>query len=335
MKAKGTIIWNEKGYAFLVRDDGREDVFLRAIDLCGAMHGDRVEARIFRQGKGFRGCVTGIVKRENLRVSGRYIRYKKQGVIEPSKPIPYMIIVPHGWETGARHGDMVTAVLSPPKGPGRIDSIAARIDGILDMPDNIKDDLKNIIIKYSLPAGFSQEALKEADEASSMDFGECITGRVDLRGCILFTIDGKNARDFDDAVGIERLDDGNFLLRVAIADVAELVKIGSALDREALDRGFSVYFPETCLPMLPEALSNGVLSLKPGEDRLAVVAEMKLGPRGRLISTKCYEAVIRSRARLMYETASPYLEGKAGEPCTDAEVNKSLKVLNMARRPSL
>ena len=329
MKAKGTIIWNEKGYAFLVRDDGREDVFLRAIDLCGAMHGDRVEARIFRQGKGFRGCVTGIVKRENLRVSGRYIRYKKQGVIEPSKPIPYTIIVPHGWETGARHGDMVTAILSPPKGSGRIDSIAARIDGILDMPDNIKDDLRNIIIKYSLPAGFSEEAMKEAKEASSMDFGGYIAGRVDLRNSVLFTIDGRNARDFDDAVGIERLDDGNFLLKVAIADVAELVKAGSALDREALDRGFSVYFPETCLPMLPEALSNGVLSLNPGEDRLAVVAEMKLGPRGRLISTRCYEAVIRSRARLMYETASPYLEGKAGEPCPDAEVNKSLKVLNM------
>ena len=329
MKAKGTIIWNEKGYAFLVRDDGREDVFLRAADLCGAMHGDVVEARISRQGKGFRGCVTGILRRENLRVSGRFMRSKKGGIIEPSKSIPYTLIVPQGWETGARHGDMVTALIAPPKGSGRIDSIAARIDGILDMPENIKDDLRYVISKYSLPVGFSEEAQEEANKASLTDLAEYLPTRVDLREKVLFTIDGKNARDFDDAVGIEKLDNGNFLLRVAIADVAELVKSGSALDMEALNRGFSVYFPETCLPMLPEALSNGVLSLKPGEDRLAVVAEMKLGPRGRLISTKCYEAVICSRARLMYETASPYLEGKAGEPSSDKEVNKSLKVLNM------
>ncbi|HEY9161746.1 MAG TPA: VacB/RNase II family 3'-5' exoribonuclease [Desulfomonilia bacterium] len=329
MKAKGTIVWNEKGYAFLVRDDGREDVFLRAADLCGAMHGDRVEARIFRQGKGFRGCVTCVLKRDNIRISGRYIRYKKWGVIEPVKPIPYTVIVPQGWETGARHGDMVTAILSPPKGSGRIDSIAARVDAILDMPENIKDDLRHIIIKYSLSAGFSEEALKEADEVSSVDLYKCAANRVDLRNSVLFTIDGRNARDFDDAVGMEKLNDGNFLLRVAIADVAELVRTGSVLDKEAQERGFSVYFPETCLPMLPEALSNGVLSLKPGEERLAVVAEMKLGPRGRLISTRCYEAIIRSRARLMYETASPYLEGKGGEPSMDAEVNKSLKMLNV------
>jgi ribonuclease R len=329
MKAKGTIIWNEKGYAFLVRDDGREDVFLRAADLCGAMHGDIVEARIFRQGKGFRGCVTGILRRENLKISGRFIRYKKWGTIEPSKSIPYTIIVPQGWDSGARHGDMVTASIVPSKGTGRIDSITARIDSILDMPENIKDDLRYVISKYSLPAGFSEEARGEADEASIINFKEYLKSRVDLRKKALFTVDGKNARDFDDAVGIERLDEGNFLLRVAIADVAELVKTGSALDREALDRGFSVYFPETCLPMLPEELSNGALSLKSGEDRLAVVAEMKLGPRGKLISTKCYEAVINSRARLMYETASPYLEGKAGEPCSNEEVNKSLRMLNM------
>ncbi len=329
MKAKGAIIWNEKGYAFLVRDDGREDVFLRAADLCGAMHGDIVEARIFRQGRGFRGCVTSVLKRENLRISGRYVRFKKSGMIEPSKPIPYTVIVPRGCERGARHGDMVTALITPPKGPGRIDSFTARITGILDMPDDIRDDLRYVITKYSLPAGFSEEARAEAEEASCTDFNEYMIRRVDLRDKVLFTIDGKNARDFDDAVGIERLDERNFLLRVAIADVAELVKTGSALDREALDRGFSVYFPETCLPMLPEELSNGVLSLKPGENRLAVVAEMKLGPRGRLISTKCYEAVIRSRARLMYETASPYLEGRAGEPASDKEVNKSLKMLNM------
>jgi ribonuclease R len=329
MKVRGTIIWNEKGYAFLARGDGREDVFLRASDLCGAMHGDTVEARIFRQGKGFRGLVTGVIRRENLRVSGRFVRNKKWGMIEPSKSMPYTLIVPQGWEAGARHGDMVTAMIVPPKGSGRVDSISARIDGILDMPDNVKDDLRYVITKYSLRVGFSEEAQAQAVEASLADFNEYQSTRVDLRGRVLFTIDGKNARDFDDAVGIERLDDGNFLLRVAIADVAELVKSGSALDMEALDRGFSVYFPEACLPMLPETLSNGVLSLKPGEDRLAVVAELKLGPRGKHLSTKCYEAVICSRARLMYETASPYLEGKAGKPCSDEEVNRSLKLLNM------
>jgi ribonuclease R len=198
--------------------------------------------------------------------------------------------------------------------------LEAKVDRSLDIPDGVGNDLRMVTVKYGLSWGFPEEVQGEAERASHIDMHKELFRRTDLRGRVLFTIDGVNARDFDDAVGIERLEDKTMLLTVAIADVAHAVRPGTALDMEARARSFSVYFPEVAIPMLPEVLCNDVMSLKPDQERLAMAVEIVIGPRGKVVSHKVFEAVIRSRARLTYDEVGLFLEGKASEKVFDDEI---------------
>ncbi|MGC9325963.1 MAG: RNB domain-containing ribonuclease, partial [Desulfomonilia bacterium] len=328
LKAQGRVLWNPKGYAFLSGQGPSEDIFIPPEGLNSAMNGDLVEVRVYRDRKGLRGMVTAVLERSGTTVTGIYTRLKKRGVIEPFRPFPYSVVVPHGYESTATSGDTVSATVIPPKTVKRISSVSARVDRTINIPDAVGDDLRSVATRYGIPWNFPDEVEEEAEKVSDIDMRTELSRRVDLRERMLFTIDGVSAKDFDDAVGIERLDDGAFLLTVAIADVSHLVMRGSSLDREAWNRGFSVYFPETAVPMLPEVLSAGVMSLNPGEDRLAVVAEMRLGPRAGILGFRCYEAVIRSRARLTYEEIGPFLEGTALSPANDPEIDWRLKALH-------
>ncbi|HQP32138.1 MAG TPA: VacB/RNase II family 3'-5' exoribonuclease, partial [Deltaproteobacteria bacterium] len=308
-------------------DEG-PDVFVPAGDLLSAMDGDIIEVEAFKDRKGLRGRVVSVLTRGTTTISGRYHRAKKWGTLEPNRPFPYTIIIPHGAEAGAQSGDLVMARIEPPKHEKRIDAVSAQVVHTLNIPDDVGDDLRFVATKHGLPWLFPEEVQAEAERAAAFDLAVELKRRRDLRDRLLFTIDSATARDFDDAVGIETLPDGGCRLTVAIADVAHMVKAGTPLDQEAFNRAFSVYFPEACIPMLPEVLSNGVCSLNPQADRLAMVAEMRLGPRGKLLDYDCYEAVIRSGARLTYEAVSPWLTGQAGPPAANAPVLKALKALH-------
>lgn len=327
MKVQGRLSWNPKGFAFVIPQQG-PDVFIPGSALLSAMDGDLVEVEAFPDRKGLRGRVTAVLTRASTTISGRYKRMKKWGTIEPTHPFPYTIIIPHGAEAGARSGDLVTARIEPPKHEKHIDAVAAQVLHSLNIPDDIGDDLRFVATKHGLPWLFPAAVEEEARRAAEIDMAAELQRRRDLRGRVLFTMDGASARDFDDAVGIEALPDGTYRMTVAIADVAHMVKPGTLLDLEAFNRSFSVYFPEACIPMLPEILSNGVCSLNPQVDRLAMVAEMHLGPRGKLLDYTCYEAVIRSRARLTYEQTGPYLDGSAEPPTTDMPVLTALRLLH-------
>lgn len=326
MRVQGKLSWNPKGFAFVVTQNG-PDIFVPGVDLMSAMDGDTVEVEAYRDRKGMRGRVVSILARATITLSGRYRRSRKCGTLEPNRPFPYTIIIPHGCEAGARSGDLVMARIEPPKGEKRIDAVAAQVIQSLHFPDDIGGDLRFVATKHGLPWLFPAEVEAQAQAAAESSPADDLDRRRDLRDRVLFTVDGASARDFDDAVGVEPLDDGSYRLTVAIADVAAFVESGTVLDQEAFNRSFSVYFPEACIPMLPEVLSNGVCSLNPQVDRLAMVVEMRLGPRGKLLQYDCFEAVIHSWARLTYEEVGAFLDGKGTPPRADARVVQALKLL--------
>ncbi|MCU0575446.1 MAG: VacB/RNase II family 3'-5' exoribonuclease [Desulfobacterota bacterium] len=326
-RAIGRLSWNPKGYAFVDARGRDEGVFVPHEALNSALPGDLVEVSLWHDRRGLRGKVVAIVERARLTVTGRYVRQGKFGILEPLQAMPYTLIVPLGEQGEARSGDMVSAVIIPPRAAQKVSTVTARVERSLDIPDTVGDDLRYLSAKYGLAWRFPEEVEREADRAARIDMAFESGRRRDLRDRVLFTIDGIDARDFDDAVGIEKLSDGTLLLTVAIADVAHAVRRGTALDREARARSFSVYFPEVCIPMLPEVLSNGAMSLKPDEERLAVAVEIVLGPRGRVISYRVCEAMIRSRARLTYEEVGPFLEGTEGSRDADPEIAWRLKEL--------
>jgi ribonuclease R len=327
----GRLSWNPRGYAFVDVRGMDGGVFVPSEGLNGALPGDLVEVSTWQDRKGLRGKVVAIVERARLTIMGRYTRQRKYGILEPLVPMPYPIVIPLGAEGDATNGAMVSATITPPRSAQKVSVLTARVEASLEIPAGVGEDLRYISAKYGLAWRFPEQVEREAASAARLDMPFELSRRKDLRDRALFTIDGVHARDFDDAVGIERLEDNTFLLTVAIADVAHAVKPGTDLDREARARSFSVYFPEVCIPMLPEVLSNGVMSLNPKEDRLAMVLELVLGPRGRVISYQICEAVIRSRARLTYEEVGPFLEGASGE-CFDQEVAWRLKELHRIAR---
>ncbi len=329
MKITGKVRWNPKGFAFVECTDGRgEDVFIPADGLGGAMDGDIVEVWAHKDPKGPRGDVLSIVQRMRPSISGRYRTMKKWGILEPFDPFPYTIVIPYGRQADARNGDVVVASIDLPQKIKRTKTVTGGIERRLDIPEDIGDDLRLIALRHGIPWRFSKEVEKEADKVSRIDISAELKVRRDLRERTLFTIDGVTAKDFDDAVGIERLGDGTYVITVAIADVAHVVHKGSHLDREALNRSFSVYFPEAAIPMLPEVLSNGVMSLQPHAERLALVAEMHLGPRGRTIGYDCYEAVICSHARLTYDEVNLFLNDRQQTSLITGEIAEGLVMLN-------
>ncbi len=325
---RGRVSWNPKGFAFIVDSDSESDIFVPRRDLSGAVDGDLVEVRTRRDKKGLRGKVTSIVRPREQTIGGNYRRLEKWGMILPFKPLPYNIIVPFGSENKAKDGEAVIAKLDPVKAKPRSKSRTAMVIDRLRVPENASSDLVQVVSSYALPWLFSKGVEKAAREVSNIDYDKEVQSRRDIRRRVLFTIDGRDAKDFDDAVGIEKLADGTYLLTVAIADVTAVIDGSQELDKEAFKRSFSVYFPEIAIPMLPGVLSNGELSLKPGEDRLAVVVEIRLGKLGKVIEQTCYEAVIRSRARLCYEDIGPYMEGKAPSPIDDPLIIDALHTLN-------
>ncbi len=301
---RGRVVAHPDGYGFLIPEAGGDDLYLHARQMRTLLHGDKAVVRVAgvdRRGR-LEGAVISVFERANQFIVGRlFIESGVSFVVADNKRITQDILIPDGALGGAANGQIVKVEITEQPTFKR-QPIGKVVDVIGDhMAPGMEIDIA--IHNYGLPHEFPQPVLDAADEwGQNVRTGDK-RGRVDLRNVPLVTIDGEDARDFDDAVycePIEKGKDAGWRLLVAIAEVAHYVQPGSALDKEAYDRATSVYFPGRVIPMLPENLSNGLCSLNPRVDRLCLVCEMQISNQGEIKDYSFYEAVIRSHARLTY-----------------------------------
>ena len=308
----GKIQGHPDGYGFLIPDDGSADIFLDQHQMGKVLHGDRVLVRVTgidRKGRP-EGSIVEVTERVNTRVVGRvFVEHGVVVVVPENKRISQDILVPPEKKAKDKPQSgqvvMVEIIEQPSK-------FSQPIGKIVEMLGNYADpgmEIEIALRKHDLPFEFSRAALDEnkklPDKVRKMD----LKGREDLRELPLVTIDGETARDFDDAVFCEKKGRG-WRLVVAIADVSHYVKPGMALDKEALERGNSVYFPRRVIPMLPEKLSNGICSPNPDVERMAMVCDMEISAAGKIGKYRFYPAVFRSHARLTYNLVWSWLSGE-------------------------
>jgi len=306
----GTVSGHRDGYGFVAPDAGGDDVYLPPREMREVIHGDRVAVRISRTDERGRaeGRLVEVVERNTREVVGRYVHESGLGFVIPDNPrISHTVAIPPRGRAGAKPGQIVVAELTEQPGRGTQPiGMIVEVLGDAGAP-GIETDIA--IRAHGLPFRWPQEALDEAEGWGDRVRPSAKRERLDLRDLPLVTIDGADAKDFDDAVWCEP-DGKGFRLIVAIADVSHYVRPGSALDDEARERGTSVYFSRKVIPMLPESLSNGLCSLNPHVDRLCMVCDMRIGPGGKVVSSTFHEAVMRSAARLTYdEVAGILVEG--------------------------
>jgi ribonuclease R len=306
----GRIIGHADGFGFLKPDDGSDDLFLSPREMNQLMHNDRALVRIAGIDKKGRreGAVVEVLERKTNQVVGRF--FKEDGfsyVVPDIKNLAQNILIQKGGAGKAKKGQIVIVEIT--EQPTKQRQPIGRIVEILGNHLAPGMEIQMAIRSYELPYQWPDELLEEIKPLSPEVPEEAKAGRVDLRDTPLVTIDGEDARDFDDAVFCKKTPKGWKLL-VAIADVSHYVKVDTALDREAKNRSTSVYFPEQVIPMLPEILSNGLCSLNPNVDRLCMVCELTIDQQGIVGRTRFFEAVMRSHARLTYtEVAKVLVDG--------------------------
>jgi ribonuclease R len=298
---RGTISIHRDGFGFVKPESGGDDIFIPGKAINNALHGDTVSVRAEKsrsqRGK-LEGRVVAILERANSRIVGRLQQSKRGTTLIPEElRIGTFFTVPANGVNGAVDGQQVVIEVTAWPAGGRPPE--GKVIEILGWPDDPDVEVQTIIRKFDLPHLFEQETIAEANAAPAQVTKEDLQDRVDLRKQPTVTIDGETAKDFDDAVSIRKEND-NYRLWVSIADVSYYVKPGSQLDREAYLRGTSVYFPDRCIPMLPERLSNGICSLNPHLDRLTMTAEMLFDLTGQMLESSFYSSVIKSTARLTY-----------------------------------
>jgi len=330
----GRLNMHRDGYGFLIPDhpiEGlRGDVYIPRESAQAAMHGDRVVVRIARIEKDGRadGEIVKVLRRAHQTVVGEFRIRKRGHFVEPhDEKIRQWIQIPEGMEVPPvslnrdRVGVAPLEVHSPEDLDGMVvnaeilefpegdDYAVGRIIEILGRPDDFGVDVEIMIRKHHIPHHFPPEVLEQAQSFANTIRIDELTGRQDYRSFDIVTIDGETARDFDDAVWVDRLPNGNYALHVHIADVSHYVKPGSPIDEEAFLRGTSVYFPDRAVPMLPLELSTEICSLKPGVDRLVLSVELEIDRRGDVIAQTFGRGVIRSAERMTYTDVHALLEG--------------------------
>lgn len=306
---KGRVEGHPDGYGFVRRDDGQPDVFIGARDMREVLHGDRVIVRISgvdRRGRP-EGRIVEVLERANKRVVGRVLNEHGVMIVVPEnrRLAQDILIAPGGKKPQAGQVVTVELVEQPTK-------YAQPIGRIVEVLGNYADpgmEIEIALRKHDLPFEFSADAKAETRKLPLKVRKKDWVGREDLTKLPLVTIDGETAKDFDDAVYCERQGKG-YRLIVAIADVSHYVEAGGGLDKDAYDRGNSVYFPRRVIPMLPEKLSNGLCSLNPQVERLAMVADMSISQTGEIKAYRFYPAVIWSHARLTYTKVAAALYEK-------------------------
>ena len=304
----GKFIANAKGFGFVEVEELETDIFIGDMDVKGAMHGDTVEVRIrtYRGGKRPEGVIVKILERGITEVVGTFQRRKNFGfVVCDNQKILQDIFIPLEVMNGALDGQKVVAEITQyaekgKKPEGKIKEVL----GFLEIPGT---DILCIAKEYQLPLGFTEKQLNQAERIAKPVSEADMFGRMDLRDTVMVTIDGEDAKDLDDAVSMEKVGD-LYRLGVHIADVANYVQESSALDKEALKRGTSVYLVDRVIPMLPKALSNGICSLNAGEDRLALSCIMDVDDKGNVVNHTIAETVIHVNERMTYTSVKKILE---------------------------
>ncbi len=267
------------------------------------------------------------------KILGKFVRTGNTGLIMPRNKKNPPLLIRHNEVKGIRNGSLVVAeVMRPSKHDGRL---SATVLDVIGKSGSLDVEKKGLFVEYNLPQEFPSEVMREVNEIPSEILPEDLTGKADLRGNLNITIDNDTAKDFDDAVCILRTDSG-YKLWVSIADVFHYVRLGSAVDNEALQRGTSIYLPERVIPMLPERLSDWMCSLVPNQDRLTKTVEIDFDQEGSILDFKIYSSVIRSHARLTYSEVSQIVERKGKANSTgllrgsqmDARLVERLKAMN-------
>lgn len=310
--AAGKLFCSAKGFfGFIVCEaENEDDIFISGDDMADALNGDRVLVSITedeKSGHCRQGRVIRVLERHNKTVVG--VIYKKKGgylCLRPdNRRIYTKIIIPPKKSMSARIGDRAAAAVAKYEKNGKV---FGELVSILGNENSLKSCVEGIIIENGIKQEFNEDTLREADKIRQFVDEEAAGGREDLRGMIIFTIDGDDARDFDDAVSLTLTDNGNYCLGVHIADVSEYVTEGSALDREAYERGTSVYLADRVIPMLHEKLSNGICSLNPNVDRLTLSVFMEISGDGTVVNHRLVKSVIRSAERMTYNNVNSILE---------------------------
>lgn len=312
---RGIIQGHPDGFGFFIPDDGHEDMILSAKEMRTVMHGDVVlayQAGVDRRGRP-EGKIHEVLEHANATIVGRF--FSEHGlsfVIPDSKRLTQDISIPQEYVDGAKNGQIVLVELIA--FPNKRTQAIGKVIHVLGEHMAPGMEIQVAIHAHGIPYEWPQDVSLEVGKISQQVTESQLIGRTDLRNLPFVTIDGDDAKDFDDAVYCYNKPKGGFQLYVAIADVSHYVSKDSALDKEAARRGNSVYFPGKVVPMLPEALSNGLCSLNPHVDRLCMVAEMAISAEGKITRSRFYRAVIHSHARLTYNQVGLWLdEGKPDE----------------------
>jgi ribonuclease R len=312
----GSVQGHRDGHGFLIRDDGDSDVYLSPNEMRAVLHRDRVKVRIVRQDRKGRpeGRIAEIVERPEQPIIGRLLHEGGLWLVAPEdKRYGQDVMIPKGATGTAKPGQVVVVELTEP--PALFGQPVGRVKEVLGEIDDPGMEIEIAVRKYSVPHEFSAACLDQAKGLPDKVLAKDRKDRVDLRDVPLVTIDGEDARDFDDAVYCEPAKVGRgkgWRLLVAIADVSHYVQTGSAIDVDAYDRATSVYFPRRVIPMLPEKLSNGLCSLNPDVDRLCMVCDMLVNAKGDVHAYQFYPAVMHSHARFTYTEVAAILANTRG-----------------------
>lgn len=305
-----------KYYGFVVPSNKTgKDLYIHQRYMNEAIHGDYVIAREilggFPQDGKAEGTIVYIVEEKPPRILGTLKHCGTYGFVIPDNPSYPDVFIPGHFLGEARNNHKVVVEITKRQTNGNKDT-KGRIVDVLGYPDEPGVDILSIVANYPISTTFSAEALKEAnrlpEDISERELKEELKHRADLRDATIITIDGENTKDFDDAISIQKTEDGKYLLGVHIADVAHYVKEGSPLDKEARKRGTSIYLADRVIPMLPEKLSNGLCSLKPQTDRFALSCFMKIDQHGKVLECKILESVIRVKERMTYPDVNKLIE---------------------------
>jgi ribonuclease R len=317
----GVIKVHPDGHGTLLGGDDEPDVYIERKNIKGAMNGDLVIVRVdkhrpqfkkVRERKYILGEVVNVLRRAHRTVVGRFHLHPDPYVVPFDIRIETNILIGDDATLDAREGEMVNVEIA--RYPDRTTQFAhGRVVETLGFIGEPGVDIEVVIRKHHLPHNFPPDVLRQADSIPQEVPAEVIAQRTDLRGRNIVTIDGETAKDFDDAVDVQMLPNGHYLLGVHIADVAHYVTEGSALDQEAFERGTSVYFPGRAVAMLPERLSNGICSLNPKIERLTFTCDIEIDKRGRFVSHKIYKSVIRTKERMTYTDVNAILNARTSE----------------------
>lgn len=308
----GELEVNKRGFGFVSRGEDKSDIFIPEVSMKDAMNGDTVEVKIIKKDvddKKAEGKIENVIKRKTNKFVGVYQKSRNFGFVVPEDMrVTNDIYINNKNSNYAEDGDVVVAeIIRWPQKGRNADGI---ITEILGKKGDKGVDILTVVKKYDLPEEFPREVLQYANNIKSEISSNDLKGRVDLTSKDIITIDGVDAKDLDDAVSVEKLKNGNYLLGVHIADVTHYVKENDPIDKEAFERSTSVYLLDLVIPMLPQKLSNDLCSLNPFEHKLSMTCEMEINSKGHVVNHKIFESVIESKLRANYKDITNVLEDK-------------------------